>query len=201
MNTSVLIRRSRFLSTTCLVVAGLAGCATPSAPPAAVPAPPAALAATTPEAPASATADTRPDPKALFKQLSGALGDLPAQVAEMDDGRIHITVPSDLSFALNQAEVGPDFAPVLDAMAHSLRNHPQATADIVGHTDSSGRAATNQALSLRRAENTRDALIARQVAPERLSVRGVGPDEPIADNRTAQGRAMNRRVEIFILPQ
>lgn len=200
MNSYVLVRRSRSLSSTFLVVACLAGCATPSAPPA-LEQPPTPVAATSAPAPGPAATDSSPDPKALLQQLSVALGALPARVAGTDDGRIHITVPSDLSFALNQADVGPDFDPVLDALADSLRQHPGAMVHIVGHTDSSGRAASNLALSLRRAESTRDALIARQVGAERLSVAGMGQDEPIADNRSAQGRAMNRRVEIFITPQ
>lgn len=200
MNSSVLVRRSRFLSSTCLVVACLAGCATPSDPPVLeqVPSP---VPATGAPAQVPVEASSNPDPKTLLRQLSEALGALPARVAGTDDGRIHITVPSDLSFALNEADIGPDFDPVLDALADSLRRHPGAMVHIVGHTDSSGRAAGNLALSLRRAESTRDALAARQVGAERLSVAGLGQEEPIADNRSAQGRAMNRRVEIFIVPQ
>lgn len=200
MSSFVLVRHGRFLSTTCLAIACLGGCATPSDPPAPVQAPSTAPASSE-SAPATAAPDSSPDPKALFRELSEDFANLPAQMAETGDGRIHITVPSDLSFALNQADVGPDFAPVLDALAESLRRHPGATAHIVGHTDSSGRAASNLALSLRRAERTRDALIARQVGADRLSVAGAGQEEPIADNRSAQGRAQNRRVEVFIVPQ
>lgn len=200
MSSFVLVRHGRFLSTTCLAIAFLGGCATPSDPPTPVQAPSSAPATSEP-APATAAPDSSPDPKALFQELREAFATLPAQMAETSDGRIHITVPSDLSFALNQADVGPDFDPVLDALADSLRRHSGAMVHIVGHTDSSGRAAGNLALSLRRAESTRDALVARQVGAQRLSVAGMGQEEPVGDNRSVQGRAMNRRVEIFIVPQ
>lgn len=138
------------------------------------------------------------DPRAQFRQLSESLASASAVVEETADGRVRISVPSDLSFDLGKADVQAAMGPLLDQVAESLNRHPATRAEIVGHTDASGRAASNQALSLRRAESTRDELVKRQVAAERLSVKGVGQDEPVADNKTREGRSANRRVEIFI---
>ena len=88
--------------------------------------------------------------------------------------------------------------PVLDQIADSLNRYPATRAEIVGHTDTSGRPASNMALSLKRAESTRDELVKRQVAADRLSVKGMGAAEPAADNKTREGRATNRRVELFL---
>lgn len=160
----------------------------PSAPP------PAVVAA--PE-PAPAPAPT-PDPQAQFKELQQSLASAAVGVEALADGRIRISVPSDLSFALGQAEPQPAMAPLLDQLAASLIRFPGKRVEIVGHTDTSGRPASNMALSLRRAESTRDQLVARQVPAERLTVKGMGQDEPVADNRTREGRSANRRVEIFV---
>lgn len=119
-------------------------------------------------------------------------------VSETPEGRIKLNIPSDVSFGLGRTTVSPSFAKVLDLFAESLNKHSNTAIEIVGHTDSSGSDAINLPLSLKRAESTRDYLIGRQVAAERFSTQGWGPDLPIADNKTAQGRAMNRRVEVFV---
>jgi len=72
---------------------------------------------------------------------------------------------------------------------------------VVGHTDSTGSAAHNMALSVARAEAVRDYLMTRGIDGSRLKFSGRGPFEPAADNDTAQGRAMNRRVEFRWSPQ
>jgi len=71
-----------------------------------------------------------------------------------------------------------------------------ATVEIAGHTDSTGGRAHNLDLSQRRAEAARDYLIAKGIDPSRMTAKGYGPDEPVADNSTQDGRAMNRRVEL-----
>jgi outer membrane protein OmpA-like peptidoglycan-associated protein len=85
---------------------------------------------------------------------------------------------------------------VLDEMAESLREWPEVTIEIQGHTDNTGNAALNLTLSQERAETVRQYMISKGIAPERLTAIGYGQDKPIADNKTASGRAQNRRVEI-----
>lgn len=180
---------------TASIAALLTACATTAEPPAPAPAAaPLAAAAPTPASPPKPA----PDPRAQFKQLSDALAGAAVTVLETTDGRIRISVPSDLSFGLNSAEVQPTMGPVLDRIAESLNRHPETRAEIVGHTDTSGRPASNKALSLKRAESTREQLVSRQVAADRLTVKGMGQDEPVADNKTRPGRSANRRVEIFV---
>jgi outer membrane protein OmpA-like peptidoglycan-associated protein len=173
----------------------LSACAATTEPAPPEPTPPAVVAAAPEPAPAPGAV---PDTQAQFRELQQSLASAAVSVEALADGRIRISVPSDLSFALGQAAPQPAMAPLLDQIAASLNRFPSKRAEIVGHTDTSGRPASNLALSLRRAESTREQLVARQVAAERLSVRGVGQDEPVADNRTREGRSANRRVEIFV---
>ena len=79
-----------------------------------------------------------------------------------------------------------------------LAASPAAKFEIVGHTDNTGTADANTTLSLERAENFAGYLRAAGVAQDRLSARGAGPDEPIADNSTDAGRAQNRRVDVLL---
>ena len=69
---------------------------------------------------------------------------------------------------------------------------------IVGHTDSDGTEAYNQALSVRRATSVRDYLATKGVNPSLMSVSGMGESQPVASNKTREGRAQNRRVEVSI---
>ncbi len=69
---------------------------------------------------------------------------------------------------------------------------------IIGHTDNVGTDAVNDPLSLQRAQSARDYLVARGVNPNRVTIQGRGEREPVASNSTADGRAQNRRVEIYL---
>ena len=68
----------------------------------------------------------------------------------------------------------------------------------MGHTDSTGSDAINNPLSVNRAQSARDYLVARGVNSSRISIDGRGSREPVADNGTAEGRARNRRIDIFL---
>ena len=85
---------------------------------------------------------------------------------------------------------------VLDEIALSLREWPEVKIEIQGHCDNTGRAVKNMALSQRRAETVMRYLIGKGIAADRLTAVGYGQDRPIADNKTAAGRAQNRRVEL-----
>ena len=119
-------------------------------------------------------------------------------VSQTADNQLKLDIPSDISFATNRADIQPSLRPILDRFADGLRNNPNADVRIIGHTDSTGSDAINNPLSLERAESTRNYLTARGVSGARIQVEGRGSREPIASNDTAEGRAHNRRVEIFM---
>jgi len=84
-----------------------------------------------------------------------------------------------------------------DPAVKVLKEYPDLKASIEGHTDSKGRAKSNQALSERRARAVADYVIAQGVPATRLTVRGLGEAHPVADNKSEDGRSRNRRVEIL----
>ncbi|HLT27812.1 MAG TPA: OmpA family protein [Zeimonas sp.] len=120
------------------------------------------------------------------------------EVTQTADNQLKLNVPSDVSFDVNSAQIKPNLAPVLDRFAQTLNANPGTTVRIIGHTDNTGTDAINDPLSVNRAASTRQYLAARGVDPARIAIDGRGSREPIADNSTPQGRAMNRRVEIYV---
>jgi outer membrane protein OmpA-like peptidoglycan-associated protein len=88
--------------------------------------------------------------------------------------------------------------PLLGEIAQALKDNPAIKVEIQGHTDSQGSDRTNLTLSQKRAEAVRAYLIKKGVAGDRMVAKGYGESVPIADNRTAEGRSQNRRVEFVI---
>ena len=119
-------------------------------------------------------------------------------VSQTADNQLKLDIPSDISFATGRADIESNFRPILDRFADGLRNNPNAEVRIIGHTDSTGSDSINNPLSLDRAESTRNYLTARGVSGARIHVDGRGSREPIASNASNDGRARNRRVEIFV---
>ena len=119
-------------------------------------------------------------------------------VSQTADNRLKLDIPSDISFATGRSDVNSNFAPILNQFASSLNQNPVTTVTIVGHTDNTGSDATNNPLSMDRANSTRNYLAARGVANNRIATDGRGEREPIADNNTNDGRSKNRRVEIYV---
>jgi outer membrane protein OmpA-like peptidoglycan-associated protein len=99
-------------------------------------------------------------------------------------------------FAFNSAELEPASEPAIADAKRLVERHPEWNLAIEGHTDSIGGAAANQALSLRRAESVRAALLRSGVAPSRVRAAGFGASRPRESNATLEGRASNRRVEL-----
>lgn len=114
--------------------------------------------------------------------------------------RLIVTMPQDLLFATDSAELRADLQRDLRALAGNLQAYPNSTVQVIGHTDNTGDAAYNDGLSRRRANTVAQVLIAEGVSSGRLQAIGRGESQPVADNLTADGRAQNRRVEIVILP-
>ena len=119
-------------------------------------------------------------------------------VTQTADNQLKLDIPSDISFATGRADIEPNLRTVLDRFAQSLRANPGTEVRIIGHTDSTGSDAVNDPLSVARASSTRNYLTDRGVDPARIQVAGRGSHEPIASNATAEGRARNRRVEIYV---
>lgn len=119
-------------------------------------------------------------------------------VTQTADNQLKLEIPSDISFATGKADIQANFRPVLDKFGQTLNANPATTVRIVGHTDSTGSDAINNPLSVNRAANTRDYLVARGVSGTRFGIDGRGSHEPIADNSSEAGRSRNRRVEIFV---
>jgi len=135
------------------------------------------------------------DQKAAMERATAGTG---VAVSQTADNRLKLDIPSDISFATGRSDVSTTFAPILNQFASSLNQNPVTTVTIIGHTDSTGSDAINNPLSIDRANSTRNYLVARGVAGNRIATDGRGSREPIADNNTNEGRAKNRRVEIYV---
>jgi OOP family OmpA-OmpF porin len=97
-------------------------------------------------------------------------------------------------FETNSATLKTESSETLDKVAASLGDFPDVKIQVAGHTDSTGSAAYNLKLSDKRATAVMNYLISKGVNPAMLSEKGYGMTEPIADNKTVEGRAQNRRV-------
>jgi outer membrane protein OmpA-like peptidoglycan-associated protein len=131
----------------------------------------------------------------LRRQTAGTGVDV---IRQGDD--LILRMPSNVTFAFDSSAVQPQFRPTLDQVAQTLTSYNQTYIDVLGHTDSTGTDAYNQALSERRAQSVADHLSMRGVARARMGIRGYGESQPIASNETEDGRSRNRRVEIKVVP-
>jgi outer membrane protein OmpA-like peptidoglycan-associated protein len=111
-----------------------------------------------------------------------------------------VTLPQDILFATNSTSVSGAAQGNLATLANSLRQYPNSTVNVIGHTDDVGDAAFNFDLSQRRAQAVSSVLANYGVSSARIRSIGRGEDQPVATNLTAEGRAQNRRVDIVITP-
>jgi outer membrane protein OmpA-like peptidoglycan-associated protein len=115
--------------------------------------------------------------------------------------QITLSLPSNVTFAVDQDQVVDSFKPALNSVALVMRKYNQTLLDVGGHTDSTGSDAYNLELSNRRALSVANYLSqVGQIDGRRFAVAGFGEAQPIASNATEQGRSQNRRVEIQISP-
>ncbi len=104
-------------------------------------------------------------------------------------------------FRLGKTELDPKSEPALQGVAEILARYPGVRVVVEGHTDNSGSAGFNVKVSQARAEAVVRYLVEKKgVAAARLTARGYGGEKPVADNRTEDGQAANRRVEFTVLP-
>lgn len=133
---------------------------------------------------------------ASTRSLYGRFAELAA--SQTDRGMLLKLAEADLRFPSGLAVLPRGDLPSLDRIASLLKDHPQLTALIEGHTDNAGPDDINLELSRARASAVEQALIERGVPAQRLTAEGAGETRPIADNATAAGRAQNRRVEVYV---
>lgn len=103
-----------------------------------------------------------------------------------------------IQFETGKATIKPSSYKLLDQIAQTFIDNPSYIIEVQGHTDNVGKAELNKALSDKRAKAVREYLIKKGVEPERMTANGYGMERPIEDNKTAKGRALNRRVEFDI---
>ena len=138
----------------------------------------------------------------LDKQEAELRAQMGNQIGIQNTGnKLIVTMPQDILFATDSANISGSLQNDLFTLARSLNNYPDTTVNIIGHTDNVGSASYNQQLSTRRAQSVSSVLVNAGVAPYRINAFGRGEDQPVADNITAAGRAQNRRVEIVITPK
>jgi outer membrane protein OmpA-like peptidoglycan-associated protein len=123
-----------------------------------------------------------------------------AQVIRADDmyaalGRDGF-IALDVHFDTAKATIRPESQPIIDEIAKLLKAHPALKVGVEGHTDATGTPTGNRKLSQERARSVVAAVAQLGVAAERMRPAGWGQDRPVADDRTEEGRARNRRVEI-----
>lgn len=127
------------------------------------------------------------------KQLEDELAD-----AKKTDRGLVLTL-GDVVFESGKADLAPGAYRTIDKLNEFLRANPERRVAVEGHTDNQGGDAYNLALSQRRAEAVAAAITSRGITADRITARGFGEAVPVANNNTAAGRQLNRRVEIVVL--
>lgn len=135
------------------------------------------------------------------EELDQELENATVETVQDDEGNtagIRITFDNAILFDFDSYALRPNAQSDLRDLARSLGSYPNVDALVVGHTDSQGAESYNQTLSERRAEAVATFLAQQGVAPSRMMVSGMGETQPVASNATAEGRQLNRRVEIAL---
>jgi len=160
-----------------LALAFAAGCATQEPPK--PPPPPAPAPAPAPEpTPAPRAAEPKPAPKPVAEK---------------------VTFAADVLFDFDKSVIKPEGKAKLDDLSNKIRGINLEVVIAIGHTDSIGTDEYNQKLSVRRAESVKAYLVSKGVEPNRIYTEGKGEKQPVATNKTAEGRAKNRRTEIEVI--
>lgn len=133
------------------------------------------------------------------KELEQTVPD--ATIETVNNGEaLKVTFDSGILFATNSSTLSDASKSALRNFATSLKQNPDTDIKIIGFTDNTGKVDYNQLLSEKRARSVYDYLMMQGVSSDRMSYEGRGIHDPVASNDTPEGRALNRRVEIVILP-
>jgi outer membrane protein OmpA-like peptidoglycan-associated protein len=135
-------------------------------------------------------------------ELTAQMADTGATIEEATDTNglqaIKVTLPAGILFATGKSDLNSTSISELTGLATSLAQNPDTNITINGHTDNTGSRAVNERLSLDRAKSVENFLVGHGLAATRFTINGLAYDVPLADNSTVEGRAQNRRVEIFL---
>lgn len=134
------------------------------------------------------------------KQLRDEIGRGDIYVEKHPGDVLMITMTSQTAFEVNSTRIKANFQSTLNKIAKIVNRYGKTQISLVGHTDSTGSAAYNKQLSERRADAVHQYLLDRNVIPQRLTTYGMGEERPRTENNTAEGRRLNRRVEVVIEP-
>ena len=133
-----------------------------------------------------------------YQNLRQRLAGTGVNVERVSQSQIRLIFPSDLTFDYDRDSVKSQFVGTLRETGNVLRDYDQTTVDVYGHADSTGTDSYNQDLSERRAMNVASILVQGGVIRQRIVAEGFGESRPVASNATDDGRARNRRVEVYI---
>lgn len=111
-----------------------------------------------------------------------------------------LNMPGNVTFDTDSADISSGFYSVLDSVGLVINEFEKTYVDVIGHTDNTGKPEYNQELSVRRATSVARYLESQKVLPQRILTSGQGQNNPVASNETAEGRSLNRRVEIHLTP-
>ncbi|HSC81010.1 MAG TPA: OmpA family protein [Chitinolyticbacter sp.] len=138
--------------------------------------------------------------KDLQKQLAAEIQRGEITLQKNSDNSLLVSMTSNTGFDTNSSQIKAGFTPTLDKIAKVVNQYGKTAITVIGHTDNVGKDAYNQSLSEQRARSVLDYFVGRQVNPVRLDSYGKGESQPRASNDTEEGRRLNRRVELWIMP-
>jgi outer membrane protein OmpA-like peptidoglycan-associated protein len=122
------------------------------------------------------------------------------RVEKLPNDQLLVGMTGETAFEVDSDQIKPGFYSTMDKISQVVNKYGKTRLAIAGYTDSTGSTQYNQQLSERRAGSVQNYLLSDNVYPDRLSAAGYGKSRPIAGNDTDEGRRMNRRVDITIIP-
>ena len=151
------------------------------------------------------TAMKQKQTEARLNKKANALSDLKGATVEpvtQADGSsaLKVTFDSGILFGFNETELSEEAKKSIDRLVKSISDMPDSRIRVQGHTDIVGSAEVNQAKSTERAREVARYLEEKGIASSRITADGLSFNVPVADNSTEEGRAKNRRVEIYVIP-
>lgn len=150
-------------------------------------------------APAPAPAAARPAPAPAPAAAAPAAAPRPAPAPPAPPAATKVTYAADAFFDVNKSVVKPEGKAKMDDLVSKIKGINLEVIIAVGHTDSDGSDAANQKLSVARAEAVKAYLVSKGIEKNRVYTEGKGEKQPVADNKTKEGKAKNRRVEIEVV--